>query len=264
MTLPEWAKGALSEVSRLFVEERRKLADRLAAELEKIYGGIDGRFAGIEKQLRDSFAVLESHDQAERNAGLLAIEKALGDLRERLATLTDGKDGKDGEPGKDGGKGEPGPPGRDGRGEKGDPGADGLSLEPMGKYDPALAYHYRDVVAWNGGSWCALRPTRPGEEPGLEADEGNQAWMLFSQRGRPGKPGEKGFKGDRGERGLAGETGERGERGASVAAVAFDGWRLRVVDSDGVELDAAPFDAMRIALDDLAARLDAIETKEGR
>ena len=105
-----------------------------------------------------------------------------------------GRDGAPGTPGRDGEKGapgEPGAPGTPGRdGEKGAPGEPGRGFVHRGYYDARGEYRALDVVAFNGGSFVALKD-KPGRLPGAE-------WGELARRGEPGARGERGEKGERG------------------------------------------------------------------
>lgn len=163
-----------------------------------------------------------------------------------------GRDGLDGVPGKDGEKGERGE-----QGERGLNGFDGISLKPCGKWEPKI-YHVGEVVAWGGGSWCALRTTAATEEPGEDADTSNPAFMAFSQKGKQGKQGDRGLQGLPGKQG---EKGDRGDRGPGIASVGFDGWKMRFVDDDGTLIAEVPFDALRMELDAIVRRVVDLETR---
>ena len=137
-----------------------------------------------------------AEQSAEISAALAALERALSDARERVASL---KDGEPGLPGRDGDsivgpageRGEPGasiegppgpqgPPGEGTAGPAGERGAPG----PPGKFAAAKAWqrgvHYEsDLVAHAGSSWCAMRDT--AEEPPHED------WLCIAQRGADGR-----------------------------------------------------------------------------
>lgn len=135
-----------------------------------------------------------------------------------------GIQGERGPQGEQGGIGEKGPPGERGiQGVPGESGPPGRNVEIRGTFKLEEKYSYLDIVAFNGGSFIALKDN-PGPCPG-------EGWQLLSS---PGKRGEKGAPGDRGSRG---ERGERGEPGAFII-----GWRKDLVAysstpimSDGTE-----------------------------
>jgi hypothetical protein len=79
-------------------------------------------------------------------------------------------------------------------------GRDGQSLSVVGTFREGIVYRRFDVVAFNGGSWCALQDN-PGLIPGPH-------WQLVAS---PGSRGRSGTQGEPGEQGLRGEKGERGE-----------------------------------------------------
>jgi Collagen triple helix repeat (20 copies) len=163
--------------------------------------------------------------EAQHELRLVQLEQA---IRERLATLRDGKDGQDGKAekgetgpqgpqgeqgpqgpqgetgaegacgpagrdGSDGNDGERGAPGRDG--ERGEPGTagprglDGRSFNICDTYDAAGEYFALDVVTLNA-TWFVARCDNPGPCPGPN-------W-------KAGPTGKRGEKGERGERGPAG------------------------------------------------------------
>ena len=68
-----------------------------------------------------------------------------------------------------------------------------------GTFDEAAGYQRLDIVAFNGGSFIALKDA-PGSCPG-------PGWQLFAS---PGKRGIAGPKGERGERGAKGDPGLSG------------------------------------------------------
>jgi len=79
------------------------------------------------------------------------------------------------------------------------PGRDGRSVTVRGTFDEAAGYQRLDIVAFNGGSFIALKDA-PGPCPG-------PGWQLFAS---PGKRGIAGPKGERGERGPKGDPGLSG------------------------------------------------------
>lgn len=99
----------------------------------------------------------------------LDLEKALGGVRERLATVEARKPDP----------GPPGPPGADGT--NGKDGAAGLRY--TGVYDGVKTYEPGDVTTWAGSTWHCneLTTTKPGEN--------TKAWTLMVKRGRDGKDG---------------------------------------------------------------------------
>ncbi|HVI65475.1 MAG TPA: hypothetical protein VM910_23270 [Bradyrhizobium sp.] len=74
-------------------------------------------------------------------------------------------------------------------------GRDGESLTVKGTYNPRDTYACRDVVAYNGASFCA-RKSAPGTCPGPDR-------QLLAKIGKAGPRGERGIMGLRGERGEA-------------------------------------------------------------
>src|SRR6516162_10940170 len=78
-------------------------------------------------------------------------------------------------------------------------GRDGNSIIVRGTFDEAADYQRLDIVAFNGGSFIALKDA-PGPCPG-------PGWQLFAS---PGKRGIAGPKGERGERGAKGDPGLSG------------------------------------------------------
>jgi hypothetical protein len=75
-------------------------------------------------------------------------------------------------------------------------GADGRGFVIRGTYSPEKTYTAHDVVAFNAGSFAALKD-QPGPCPGPD-------WQLLAG---PGKRGEKGLPGERGPRGAQGDDG---------------------------------------------------------
>jgi Collagen triple helix repeat (20 copies) len=102
------------------------------------------------------------------------------------------------------------------------PGRDGSSVEVKGTFNPNATYGKLDIVAFNGGSFIALK-NDPGPCPGTH-------WQLIASPGKrgekglpgePGKDGKPGKDGTPGERGLRGEKGERGEAPPRIV-----GWKV--------------------------------------
>ena len=78
------------------------------------------------------------------------------------------------------------------------PGRDGRSVTVRGTFDEAADYQRLDIVAFNGGSFIALKDA-PGHCPG-------PGWQLFASPGKRGIAGPKGERGERGPTGLSGAT----------------------------------------------------------
>jgi hypothetical protein len=87
------------------------------------------------------------------------------------------------------------------------PGRDGRSVTVRGTFDEAADYQRLDIVAFNGGSFIALKDA-PGPCPG-------PGWQLFAS---PGKRGIAGPKGERGERGAKGDPG--------LSGTTICGWKI--------------------------------------
>jgi len=81
-------------------------------------------------------------------------------------------------------------------------GRDGQGLNVVGTFREGIVYRRFDVVAFNGGSWCALQDD-PGLIPGPH-------WQLIAS------PGSRGRSGNQGESGAQGPRGEKGERGEAA------------------------------------------------
>jgi hypothetical protein len=79
------------------------------------------------------------------------------------------------------------------------PGRDGSSVNIRRTFDVDTDYRRLDVVAFNGGSFIALKDA-PGPCPG-------GGWQLIASQGKRGAAGEKGERGERGPRGDPGLTG---------------------------------------------------------
>jgi hypothetical protein len=77
-------------------------------------------------------------------------------------------------------------------------GRDGNSITMRGTFDQSASYRRLDVVAFNGGSFVALKDA-PGPCPG-------SGWQLLASQGKRGVAGEKGERGERGPRGESGAT----------------------------------------------------------
>jgi hypothetical protein len=86
-------------------------------------------------------------------------------------------------------------------------GRDGNSITVRGTFNETADYHRLDVVAFNGGSFIALKDA-PGPCPG-------SGWQLLASQGK---------------RGVAGARGERGERGPKgdpgLSCVTISGWKI--------------------------------------
>jgi hypothetical protein len=78
-------------------------------------------------------------------------------------------------------------------------GRDGSSVNIRSTFDANADYRRLDVVAFNGGSFIALKDA-PGPCPGT-------GWQLIASQGKRGTPGEKGERGPPGPRGDPGLTG---------------------------------------------------------
>src|SRR5499427_1723887 len=77
-------------------------------------------------------------------------------------------------------------------------GRDGNTIAVRGTFDQSASYRRLDVVAFNGGSFIALKDV-PGSCPG-------PGWQLFASPGKRGIAGPKGERGERGATGLNGAT----------------------------------------------------------
>ena len=86
-------------------------------------------------------------------------------------------------------------------------GHDGESIAVRGTFDETAEYRRLDVVAFNGGSFIALKDA-PGPCPG-------SGWQLIASQGKRGVADEKGERGKR---------GPQGDAGASGAAIC--GWKI--------------------------------------
>lgn len=91
-------------------------------------------------------------------------------------------------------------------------GRDGASIVHRGTHAPHLEYDVNHVVAYNGGSWLALRAD-PGPLPG-------PGWQLLAS---PGKRGDKGLPGDRGPQ------GHPGRDGAAIVSARVDPDSMRMI-----------------------------------
>jgi len=78
-------------------------------------------------------------------------------------------------------------------------GRDGNSITVRGTFDETAEYHCLDVVAFNGGSFIALKDV-PGPCPG-------SGWQLLASQGKRGVAGARGERGDRGPKGDPGLSG---------------------------------------------------------
>ena len=103
------------------------------------------------------------------------------------------------------------------------PGRDGRSVTVRGTFDEAADYQRLDIVAFNGGSFIALKDA-PGSCPG-------PGWQLFAS------PGKRGIAGPKGERGERGAKGDPGLSGATICGWTIDRARYVAtpVMSDGRE-----------------------------
>jgi hypothetical protein len=81
-------------------------------------------------------------------------------------------------------------------------GRDGKSMTVRGTFNESADYRCLDVVAFNGGSFVALKD-KPGPCPG-------SGWQLIASQGKRGVAGEKG------ERGSSGPKGDAGARGTTI------------------------------------------------
>jgi hypothetical protein len=146
------------------------------------------------EQRQELFEAQLNRDIAQRLAevsfALLAVERTLGEARERIASIKDGRDGVDGSEGPPGPEGPQGLPGEDGK-----DGVDGRSFVIRGTWSETQSYRELDVVVLNGASFGARRDD-PGPCPG-------DGWQLIAAQGKRGNAGERGA-GARGERGLPG------------------------------------------------------------
>src|SRR3954470_13711862 len=85
---------------------------------------------------------------------------------------------------------------------------DGKSIAVRGTFDQSGSYRRLDVVAFNGGSFVALKDA-PGSGPG-------PCWQLLASQGKRGAAGEKG------ERGHPGPKGDPGGSGATILSWKID------------------------------------------
>jgi hypothetical protein len=79
-------------------------------------------------------------------------------------------------------------------------GRDAVMPRVVGTYDAHKTYKALDIVASDGGAFCARR-----DNPGILGQ--SDGWQLICRQGRPGR---------RGDRGPAGPKGERGEKGPTI------------------------------------------------
>lgn len=142
-----------------------------------------------------------------------------------------GRDGLPGVPGRsgaDGLDGKPGAPGKDGK--NGIDGRDGIGFDDFdlvideatkaavirfrkgsvvkdyplpiplhwGVYSDAETYRKGNVVTRGGSSWLAMLDTVKGIRPDDKTDDGQRAWRLIVQRGKPGTEGRPGPQGNPG------------------------------------------------------------------
>src|SRR6516165_8755386 len=77
-------------------------------------------------------------------------------------------------------------------------GRDGNSITVRGTFNETAEYRRLDVVAFNGGSFIALKDA-PGPCPGA-------GWQLLASQGKRGIAGARGERGERGPTGLSGAT----------------------------------------------------------
>jgi hypothetical protein len=77
-------------------------------------------------------------------------------------------------------------------------GRDGNSITVRGTFRESAEYRQLDVVAFNGGSFVALKDA-PGACPG-------PGWQLIASQGKRGVAGEKGARGQKGDAGASGAT----------------------------------------------------------
>lgn len=198
---------------------------------------------------------LQSAEFRARLAEIAVLER---ELRERLASLEDGKPGEPGEPGRQGPRGEKGEPGSlpiveawldhvyfagdvvswDGclyqatatTGKQPDLGEDwqmiverGLDAKRLrirGTWSADADYDELDVVMLDGGSFVAI-VDKPGPCPG-------ENWQLLTRQGKPGKPGPKGEPGAK---------GVPGPPGASIQSLVCDeNGLLTLTTSDGSQV----------------------------
>jgi len=78
-------------------------------------------------------------------------------------------------------------------------GRDGESITVRGTFDATAEYRCLDVVAFNGGSFIALKDA-PGPCPG-------SGWQLLASQGKRGVAGARGERGERGPKGDPGLSG---------------------------------------------------------
>jgi hypothetical protein len=107
-------------------------------------------------------------------------------------------------------------------------GRDGNSIAMRGTFNETAEYRRLDVVAFNGGSFVALKD-KPGPCPG-------SGWQLIASQGKRGAAGEKG------ERGPPGPKGDAGARGATIRDWRIDRARYLATPimsdgSDGPQLE---------------------------
>lgn len=165
------------------------------------------------------------------------------------------RNGKQGDPGAPGEPGEPGKPGDPGK--PGAPGQDGLpgrpGMEPCGKWDENLCYRRGDIVAWDSGSWAAMRVTEKGEQPGT-----SDAFMILTKRGRAGKQGDPGLPGKQGK---PGEPGEKGDKGEAIRIIDanLNGLDLVFADEEGNTFSISLAGVLADLTKDLAGRIAALE-----
>lgn len=98
-----------------------------------------------------------------------------------------------------------------------------VSLVPRGAYDPAIEYHWLDIVQYGGSSFLVLKENITGVTPVdgtdymLIAEKGDQGVQgtqgIQGIQGETGDKGDKGDKGDRGDKGEKGDTGDQGPQG---------------------------------------------------
>ena len=236
------ARTAEAQIAALRVELEEQYDVRREAMVQYIVEELDAVAREAERMLKRKVEALQHEFETKLASAVAEIRGERGDQGEQ------GEPGPMGPPGPSGPRGEQGPPGKlrvakawvpetvfyagdvvtfDGgtfqaRRDTGQPpshsdwtclatpGRDGRGITVRGTWNEAAEYHQNNLVAYNGGSWVALRDA-PGSCPG-------PGWQLVASRG---KTGVAGLKGERGERGPKGDPGERGQ-----AAPVIRSWQV--------------------------------------
>jgi hypothetical protein len=240
MSIDDQIRDMGAHVGRMIGTEIKALKDLFDEQKTRLADRVDDLATDTRQRLAEFGDRIKAEIDSYRAQALLDVEKTIGLLKEKIASL------KDGEPGEKGDQGLKGDPGLDGsNGRDGLDGKDGIN--GIDGKDGRDGNHGRDGIDGNDGADGA--PGKDGTN-GIDGKDGTNG--IDGKDGAPGKDGidgvngKDGIDGMPGKDGLAGKDGlpgkpgvdgakgEKGEPGYDGRSVDFcDLWKAATVYSVG-------------------------------